>query len=102
MIRSAVAAADARQRREPLGVLLFDHLGDVLHRADHRPQGLLRPDAIDRAEHLEELALDLREKADQPRRHAAARRIAVVVVDRVQADRLADQRLQLSGGSIRR
>ena len=70
--------------------MLFDRRGHFAHRPDHRPQGLLHAHAVDRAEQLEELALDLAQKADQPRRQPALHRVAFEIFDRVQADLLAD------------
>jgi hypothetical protein len=89
-------SADAGKRRESLGVLLLNHYGDVLHGAAHRPQGLLRPDSVDRAEHLKELPLHLGDKADELRRDAAAGRVPFHVMDGVQAHHVTQLRLQLA------
>ena len=49
---------------------------------------------------LEELALDLADEADQPRRHATMRGVAFEVLDRVQTDLLADLLLQVPPGEF--
>ena len=82
------------------GVLLLDGRGHFPDRPDHRPQGLLHPHAVDRAEQFEEFPLDLAEKADQPRRHAALHRVAFEILDRVQADLLVHLALQLAAGEL--
>ena len=86
MIRSAVAGPTPGKPESVFGVLLFDGRGHFAHRADHGPQRLLHAHAVDRAEQLEELALDLGQKADQPRRQPALHRVAFQIFDRVQAD----------------
>jgi hypothetical protein len=50
------------------------------------PQGLLHADAVDRADKLEKIALDLAQKTDQPGRQAAVSRIAFQIINCVQAD----------------
>ena len=100
MIRSDMAGPMPGSDGEQRGVLLLDGRGHFLDRPDHRPQGLLHPHAVDRAEQLEELPLDLAEEADQPRRHAALHRVAFEVLDRVQADLLAELALQLAAGEL--
>ena len=98
IIRSAIAGPMPGRPAERLGVLILDRRGDLAHRANHRPQRLPHADAIDRAEQLEELLLDLAQKADQPRRQPPLHRIAFEIIDRVQADFAADLR-SASGGA---
>ena len=83
-----------------VGVLLLDRRGHFLDRTDHRPEGLFDPHPIDRAEQVEEFPLDLAAEADQPRRHAPLHGVAFEVVDRVQADFLADLALQLAAAEL--
>ena len=91
---------DPRQRREQLGVLLFDRRGHVLDRPGHRPQGLPHPHAVDRAKKLEKLPLHFAQEADQPGRHAALHRIAFEVLDGEEADRAAHLVLQVAAGEL--
>jgi hypothetical protein len=87
--------ADAGQAGQRLGVLVLDGPGHLAHRANHGPQRLFHAHAVDRAEQLEELALDFGQKADQPRREPPLHGVAFQVFDRVQANLLAQPGLQL-------
>src|SRR5690606_41392928 len=55
-----------------------------------------RPHPTDLAKSFEKLALDPARKADRPRSHSPLHRIAVEVLDRVEADFRADLILQMS------
>ena len=85
-------------RLEGLRVLLFDGDGHLFDRPDHCPQGFANPDAVDRAEQLEEFPLHLAEESDQAGRHAALHGIAFEILDGVQADLLVQQALELPAG----
>ena len=56
---------DSRQAGQARGILFFDGSGHLLDRSHHRPQGLLGSDAVDRTEHLEELALHFVQETDE-------------------------------------
>ncbi len=58
--------ADARERGEHLDVLILDHPGELADGTDHRPKRLANAHAVDRAEDVEELAVDRREETDHP------------------------------------
>ena len=92
MIRSAMAGPMPGRVDSPLASCSSIGGGHVLDRPDHGPQRLLHAHAVDRAEQLEELPLDLAQKPDQPRRQPALCWVAFQVVDRVQADRLRPAR----------
>ena len=86
--------ADARQRRERLGILLVDRSGNLAHRADDGAEGLPHPDAVDLANEIEKLPLDLRQKAHDPGHEVAAAGRALQKLHRVERDGLAEFRLQ--------
>ena len=100
MIRSAVAGPTPGSADRPLASWSAISGGHVAHRSHHGPQGLADADAIDRAEHLEELAFHLRQEPDQARRQFALGRVPFQVMHGVQADVRAQPVLQLAAHEV--
>ena len=93
--------ADAGQRRQPLGILSLDGVGDLAHRTDQRLDRFADADLVHGAEQLEELQLGLIHEADEPRHHPALHRVAVVIFTCVESEFLAGEVLHLPADELR-